>query len=84
MGTTLPFPIVHLHGSDPSLSFHLMIGAIREPEFGDTADGNRSRTFVSHIYLALAGEDDLNLGSVDPANNLVNNVPGSMVHSFGH
>jgi hypothetical protein len=27
-------PIAHLHGNDPSLSFHLMIGAIRELDFG--------------------------------------------------
>lgn len=64
-------------------AFPSMIAAIIEPEFGNLAAWASLQNF-SRPFLALAGENDPNLGSAAVQNNLIDNIPGSMVHSFKH
>lgn len=64
-------------------AFPSMIAAVYEPEFGNVAAWESLQNF-SRPFLALAGEDDPNLGSVEMQSNLYNNIFGASVHSFEH
>jgi haloalkane dehalogenase len=60
-----------------------MMAGIVEPEFGNTAAWESLQRF-ERPFLALAGELDPNLGSVQVQSNLYNNIAGASVHSFEH
>mmetsp|Transcript_34474 Transcript_34474/g.75456 ORF Transcript_34474/g.75456 Transcript_34474/m.75456 type:complete len:413 (+) Transcript_34474:143-1381(+) len=64
-------------------AFPSMLAAVYEPEFGNTAAWEVVKNF-SRPFLALAGEKDPNLGTVEVQANFYNNVIGANIHDFEH
>lgn len=64
-------------------AFPSMIAAVREPQFGNAAAWESLKAFP-RPYLALAGEDDPGLGSVETQSRLYKSIAGAKMHDFEH